>query len=152
VKIRGVLSRSGEMKKGAYILYFNVKKPLGLPIGSLGKASFPAGLYAYVGSACRGVAARIARHRRLAETKSGKIHWHIDYLLVHPDTSWAGETLLEQDAECKVSKKIASRKGVMTPVPGFGSSDCRSGCRAHLYLLPPGRMDSPDSKKISETP
>jgi Uri superfamily endonuclease len=27
-------------------------------------------------------------------------------------------------------------KGVTAPVPGFGSSDCRAGCKAHLYRLP----------------
>jgi Uri superfamily endonuclease len=123
-------------KQGAYILYLHLRKPLKLTVGSLGQASFPAGLYAYVGSARRGVAARIGRHRRLAEKKSGKLHWHIDYLLVHLQTMWAGETVLDDGVECKVSKEIASKKGVLAPVPGFGSSDCRSGCRAHLYLLP----------------
>jgi Uri superfamily endonuclease len=123
-------------KQGAYILYLHIKKPLKLTVGSLGKTAFPAGLYAYAGSACRGAASRLARHRRLAETKSGKIHWHIDYLLVHPQTLWAGATMLEDGMECNISKEIASKKGVIAPVPGFGSSDCRSGCEAHLYHLP----------------
>jgi len=122
-------------KQGAYILYLQIKNPLKLDVGSLGTASFPAGLYAYVGSARGGITARMARHRRLAETKAGKIHWHIDRLLAHPQTVWARETILENGRECKVSKKIASQKGVTAPVPGFGSSDCRSGCAAHLYLL-----------------
>jgi Uri superfamily endonuclease len=130
-------------KKGAYILYLYVKRPLKLTVGSLGKAYFPAGLYAYVGSACGGVAARVARHRRLAETKSGKIHWHIDRLMVNPAAIWAGATILECNAECEVSNEIASQKGVTTPVPGFGSSDCRSGCTAHLYRLQHGRAGIP---------
>jgi Uri superfamily endonuclease len=92
------------------------------------------------GSARQGVAVRVARHRRLAENKSGKPHWHIDHLLVHPHTVWTGETMPENSAECRVSKDIASMKGVTAPVPGFGSSDCRSGCGAHLYLLPVTKM------------
>jgi Uri superfamily endonuclease len=127
--------RSEIKKQGAYILYLQIKKPLILTVGSLGKVSFPSGIYAYIGSAHRGVPARVARHRRLAETKSGKLHWHIDHLLVHPHTVWVGETMLEDGSECEISKKIASDEGVTTPVPGFGSSDCRSGCKAHLYLL-----------------
>jgi Uri superfamily endonuclease len=130
-------------KRGAYVLYLHVKTPLGLTIGSLGLVCFPAGRYAYVGSACGGVAARVARHRRLAENKSGKPHWHIDYLLVHPRTVWMDATMLGNGIECTVSKDIASAKGVTTPVPGFGSSDCRSGCKAHLYHLPPGSVGFP---------
>jgi Uri superfamily endonuclease len=130
-------------RRGAYVLYLHVKTPLKLTVGSLGVACFPAGLYAYVGSACGGVAARVARHRRLAENKSGKPHWHIDHLLVHPHTAWADAIMLGNGIECKISKGIASEKGITTPVPGFGSSDCRTGCEAHLYLLPPGSAGIP---------
>lgn len=123
-------------RQGAYVLHLDVKIPLTLTVGSLGTVFVPAGQYAYVGSARRGVAARIARHRCLAERKAGRVHWHIDYLLTSPNTRWAGETLLEDGIECEISKQFASRKGVTAPVRGFGSSDCRSGCEAHLYLLP----------------
>jgi Uri superfamily endonuclease len=105
----------------------------------LGSAFFPAGRYVYVGSALRGIVARVARHRRLAAQKTGKLHWHIDYLLVHPLVQWAGEQFLENGVECDISKKIEATDGVTAPVPGFGSSDCRAACRAHLYLLPSGK-------------
>jgi Uri superfamily endonuclease len=105
-------------------------------VGSLGRALFPAGRYAYVGSARRGIADRVSRHKRLALRKEGKLHWHIDYLLVNPHTQWAGEEALENGIECRISKHIAATSGVTVPVSGFGSSDCRAGCRAHLYLLP----------------
>jgi Uri superfamily endonuclease len=136
-------------KQGAYILYLQIKGSLTLTVGSLGKVFFPSGLYAYVGSARSGVAGRVARHRRLAYTKSGKIHWHIDYLLVHPRTVWAGDTMLNDGKECKVSKKIASEKGATTPVPGFGSSDCRSGCCSHLYHLPQRPKDALDCGSLA---
>jgi Uri superfamily endonuclease len=121
---------------GAYVLFIDVTEPLRLSVGARGILSFPAGSYAYVGSARRGIESRVARHRRLAAQKTGKLHWHIDYLLVNPRVHWAGEVVLEDGVECAVSWKIAQMKGVTAPIPGFGSSDCQSGCEAHLYLLP----------------
>jgi Uri superfamily endonuclease len=120
---------------GAYLLYFHVMRSLTLSAGTLEDIYLPAGHYAYVGSARRGIAGRIARHRRLAEKKNGKLHWHVDYLLVHPQIRLTGEKAFAGYNECDISRKIASRKGVMVPVSRFGSSDCRSGCKAHLYLL-----------------
>jgi Uri superfamily endonuclease len=125
-----------DQKRGAYVLYFNIKIPLTLQVGSLGLSVFPAGRYIYVGSARRGIAARVLRHKRLALQKDGKLHWHIDYLLVHRHTELSGEEAWENGIECRISKRIAAMSGVTVPVPGFGSSDCRAGCRAHLYLLP----------------
>jgi sugar fermentation stimulation protein A len=122
--------------KGSYVLLIDLKQPLIISVGSLGMVSLPDGLYAYVGSARRGISGRIARHRRLAELKAGRPHWHIDYLLANPFTQLAGEVPFPYAVECAVSRRIALIRGVRTPVPGFGSTDCRSGCRAHLYLLP----------------
>jgi Uri superfamily endonuclease len=126
---------------GAYVLYIDLKHSLSLPVGSLGVVSFPAGRYAYVGSALRGIESRVARHRRLAEQKSGKRHWHIDYLLADPNAHLAFEALLENGAECEISRQIARTKDVTAPIPGFGSSDCKSGCEAHLYLMPEAYRD-----------
>ena len=122
-----------DKKRGAYVLYFDIELPLTLQVGSLGSSVFPAGRYAYVGSARRGIAARVLHHKRLAVEKAGKIHWHIDYLLINRQTEWAGEEALANGIECRISKRIAAMSGA---VPGFGSSDCRAGCRAHLYLVP----------------
>jgi Uri superfamily endonuclease len=122
--------------KGAYILYLDVKRPLTLMVGSLGKFGLPAGRYAYIGSARSGIAGRVARHRRLAKQKTGKVHWHIDYVLIDPHSRWAGESVFEHGIECKISKQIACVRGVTIPIPGFGSTDCRAGCAAHLYRLP----------------
>jgi Uri superfamily endonuclease len=125
-----------DRKWGAYVLYLDIELPLTLHVGSLGSRVFPAGRYAYVGSARRGIAARVLRHKRLAAEKEGKLHWHIDYLLIHRHTKLSGEVALEKEIECRVSKRIAAMSGVTVPVPGFGASDCRTGCRAHLYRLP----------------
>jgi Uri superfamily endonuclease len=122
--------------QGAYLIYIEVKRALKLEVGALGKISLPAGWYVYVGSAHRGIEARVARHRRLAEQKCGKLHWHIDYLLMSKHVRWIKEEAYEAGHECELSQQIAARRGVSTPIPGFGASDCRSGCKAHLYLLP----------------
>jgi Uri superfamily endonuclease len=122
--------------QGAYLLYIQVKRPIRLEVGAMGMIAFPAGQYVYVGSAHSGIEARTARHRRLAEQKSGKLHWHIDYLLTNKHVQWVREEAYEDKNECALSKQIAAKKGVTVPVPGFGASDCRSGCISHLYLVP----------------
>jgi Uri superfamily endonuclease len=132
-----------DTKRGAYVLYIDIELQLTLQVGSLGSIVFPAGRYAYVGSARRGIAARVLRHKRLAQHKEGKLHWHIDYLLIHRHTELVREAVLENEIECTISKRISSMNGVTVPVPGFGSSDCRAGCRAHLYLLPSEKSRNP---------
>jgi Uri superfamily endonuclease len=135
---KGIVSiRHKLTTRGAYLLFIDLKRSQTLRVGSLGEFFFPRGRYAYVGSARGGISARLSRHKRLAVQKKGKLHWHIDYLLVRPHAKWAGEAVLEDGIECKISEQIAAISGAAVPVPGFGSSDCRAGCKAHLYLMPP---------------
>jgi len=129
------LELADMQERGSFLIYLCVTQSLSLSAGSLKNIFVPAGHYVYVGSARRGIAGRIARHRRLAGEKTGKHHWHVDYLLVHPQVEWAGEMALAGLCECEVSKRIASWRGVSVPVPHFGASDCRSGCRAHFYRI-----------------
>jgi len=125
------------MKKiGAYVLCITVGRPLALDVGALGFIHLPAGRYVYVGSARNGVAARVARHSRLAEKKIGKVHWHIDYLLISPHARLTHAIMIEDGIECRISRQAASIKEVSTPAAGFGASDCHALCPAHLYLLP----------------
>lgn len=122
-------------KQGAYVLYFDVKQPLTLCIGSLKTILLPSGRYAYIGSARAGIEGRVRRHKRLAENKAGKCHWHVDYLLIHPQIQLVGETTFAGASECEISHQIASRKGTTVPIPKFGSTDCRHKCKAHLYRI-----------------
>jgi hypothetical protein len=42
--------------------------------------------------------------------------------------------------ECLWSQALATQSGAFLPASGFGASDCRAGCAAHLVgfeLLPP---------------
>ena len=132
-------------RKGAYILYLHLHRSLTLNVGRLLGSFFPAGLYLYVGSAYGGIDQRIARHRRLVARKAGKIHWHIDYLLLHPDVRLTRIRAMEKSRECEISKKVASRRGATIPVPHFGSTDCIAGCKAHLYRI--HRTGLPDTAK-----
>lgn len=121
--------------RGAYVIHLEVRKAIRLHAGALGEILLPAGRYAYIGSARGGIAARIARHRRLAVEKAGKLHWHIDHVLAHPEVAWICGKALQEKSECEVSRRIASLKGATVPIPRFGASDCRSGCAAHFYRL-----------------
>ena len=40
--------------------------------------------------------------------------------------------------ECTWVKRLLALLGASAPAPGFGSSDCRNGCPAHLVRLPDG--------------
>ena len=64
------------------------------------------------------------------------LHWHIDYLTaalpIVDVVAAAGKARLE----CIWVKRLISLDGTSVPAPGFGSSDCQNGCRAHLVRLP----------------
>jgi hypothetical protein len=43
--------------------------------------------------------------------------------------------------ECAWSQALARLPGTRIPAPGFGSSDCRCACPAHLVAFPDGLPD-----------
>lgn len=117
------------LRVGAYISYqleILVAHELRLRVGRLGMTRFRPGRYRYTGSARRNLQARIARHLGSAK----RLHWHIDYLLSSP-----GVRVLRvrrfREPECEVNRRA---RGTI-PAPGFGASDCRAGCGAHLKYL-----------------
>jgi Uri superfamily endonuclease len=109
-----------------YQLFIVVERPLRLRIGRLGMFALEAGRYVYTGSARRGIEARVARHLRRRKRR----HWHIDYLLA---AHGVRIVTVHRSAltECAANQ---SADGTI-PVPGFGASDCRAGCGAHLKRL-----------------
>lgn len=110
----------------SYQLYFEVERPVTVKVGKLGKIRFNAGSYVYTGSAKRNIHARVIRH--LSNNK--KLHWHIDYLLA-AKASKISEVVLSEETECDLNAMTPGS----TPVPGFGSSDCRSKCGSHLKFV-----------------
>ncbi len=117
------------MKAKTYITYqlvLEIQKPIRVQVGALGIFDFPAGLYVYTGSARKNLAQRIARHFK----KEKPLRWHIDYLTTHPAVRIL-EVKKFTTHECNVNRKT---KGSIV-VPGFGASDCRKKCGAHLKYV-----------------
>ncbi|MFB6294407.1 MAG: DUF123 domain-containing protein [Candidatus Nanohaloarchaea archaeon] len=112
---------------GTYTLLIHVQSQHSLEIGSLGTIDFPAGRYAYTGSAHGpGGFARVDRHRRTAAGENDTLHWHIDYLLHSGDVHLEDVfTAAGADRECEIAEELPGE-----PVDGFGASDC--GCDSHL--------------------
>ncbi|ARS88406.1 GIY-YIG nuclease family protein [Natrarchaeobaculum aegyptiacum] len=112
---------------GTYLLVIDVPRAVSLEVGALGDVTFRAGVYVYVGSAFGpGGFARIDRHRELAHGERETRHWHVDYLLGHPDTTLEDAiTFPDADRECELAGSLPGES-----VDGFGASDC--DCPAHL--------------------
>jgi Uri superfamily endonuclease len=117
---------------GTYVLILKLPHSADICIGRLGSFRFPAGWYAYAGSARGpgGLAARLAHHLR----SSKPLHWHIDYLRAqaHPVEIWY--TAGEQKRECIWARALSGLSSASVPVSRFGASDCH--CLAHLVCSP----------------
>jgi Uri superfamily endonuclease len=118
---------------GTYVLHLSVLLVQRVSVGHLGQQHFPIGAYFYVGSArgAGGLRARVGRHLR----GDGARHWHIDYLRAVAEVRNAFYTVTDTPAECAWSQALAQLPHAFIPVPRFGSSDCRSGCGAHLIAF-----------------
>ncbi|WP_135365276.1 GIY-YIG nuclease family protein [Halosimplex halophilum] len=119
------------MTEGTYTLVVELAAPATVEVGALGDRAFPAGYYAYTGSAFGpGGFARVERHRELAAGERDARHWHVDYLLGHPDAGIdAVVRTAGADVECAVGRALAGADGTER-VEGFGASDC--DCDSHL--------------------
>jgi Uri superfamily endonuclease len=117
---------------GTYVLAMRLPRLTTIEVGRLGCFLFPAGWYAYVGSARGpgGVGARISRHLR----PSKPLHWHVDYVRVHaePVEIWyACELRSPGRQECAWAQALSSLPQATVVAPGFGASDCH--CTTHLF-------------------
>ncbi|MFA9516105.1 DUF123 domain-containing protein [Halopenitus sp. H-Gu1] len=112
---------------GTYTLVISVPEPTAIPVGALGTIEFPAGGYAYTGSALgSGGFARVDRHRELAAGERETRHWHVDYLLGQPTVTIEDVVRTTgYDVECAVASRLGAG-----PAAGFGASDC--DCSTHL--------------------
>jgi Uri superfamily endonuclease len=110
--------------KGTYLLLMKLKKNTTITIGKQGDIFFKKGCYLYVGSALNGLDQRIQRHLR----KQKKMHWHIDYLLLHTTIHHVFYTESTSKQECTIAQVLDNE---LCSVPGFGSSDC--SCISHLF-------------------
>ena len=122
---------------GTYAVFLTLSVPARLSIGKLGAFTFPSGEYVYMGSARGpgGLRARLQHHLRPAL----RPHWHIDYLRTRAVVSRGVYVVQEEVSaetvaplECAWSQALLALPGASVPAAGFGASDCRWGCVAHL--------------------
>ncbi|MCO6452563.1 MAG: GIY-YIG nuclease family protein [Caldilineales bacterium] len=120
--------------KGTYLLRFEIHRAERIYVGRLGAFDLNPGIYVYAGSALGsgGLRARLSRHLRADKEP----HWHIDALTncCTPEI-WLVDAS-DQRLECRWVQTLLAQPGVRVPIAGFGSSDCRQGCPAHLLALP----------------
>ena len=130
---------------GVYVLHLTVASPQCITIGRLGRYNLPASHYFYVGSArgAGGLRARVGRHLR----GDGARHWHIDYLRSSAEVQNVFYTVTDSPLECAWSQALARLPQAVVPIPHFGSSDCRSGCAAHLIAFS-SRINLADLQRI----
>lgn len=125
---------------GGYILELSLASTTEIISGRFSGVVLAAGVYLYAGSACGpgGLRGRLSRHARPVE--SIRLHWHIDHLrrvAVVQRAAWlATAEAVSDNIECRWAQALHALPGAAIPLPGFGSSDCRRGCRAHLIGFP----------------
>jgi Uri superfamily endonuclease len=131
------------MGRGTYLLGMSLDEDITLTVGRLGRFVFPAGYYAYAGSARGpgGLSARLARHRR----REKRLYWHVDYLLAHARLMEVWTVVSEQRLECAWAQAVMDMTGSQVIAPRFGASDCR--CPAHLLYFP----RPPEAAQITAT-
>ena len=119
---------------GIYVLHFIISNSRVFGIGCLGQHHLSPGHYFYCGSGrgAGGLRVRVGRHLR----GDGKPHWHIDYLRAVTKMREALYTVADTPLECVWSQALVQLPDAFIPVPHFGASDCRSGCKAHLIAFP----------------
>ncbi|WP_336037040.1 GIY-YIG nuclease family protein [Halobacterium yunchengense] len=117
------------MDPGSYTLLVSLPEAATVEFGARGAYDLDAGWYAYTGSAFgAGGLARVERHRELAAGGRDARHWHVDYLLGHPETAVESVYVTDhEDVECEAARRLA---GDAAPVAGLGASDC--DCDTHL--------------------
>ena len=125
-------------ESGTYALILTTSIEKSIDIGKLGTLLVKPGYYAYVGSAFGpgGLKARINHHLN----HSSRPHWHLDYLNSTLRLCEIWYTYDPVRREHQWAEVHAQTKGVLMPLPGFGSTDCR--CRSHLFFYrskPSGR-------------
>lgn len=123
--------KSGSMKPdpGTYVFILQSNSSETIKVGRWGKLVLRPGFYVYVGSAFGpgGVQARVSRHLRTDKRK----HWHIDYLREYttPLEVWVSYEAKHLEHEWAITFLNLTE---MTPIQGFGCSDCR--CFSHLFF------------------
>ena len=116
---------------GTYVVIYHLPRAVnGLKVGGLGTFDFPAGYYAYLGSAFGAGGVRKRTHRHLTR-QSERPKWNIDHLkpLCVPVAVWW--THDRDKVEFDWAAILEKLPGAFIPAPGFGSAD-NDEAEAHL--------------------
>ena len=117
---------------GSYLLLIHLPARL-LLRGRFAGVALAAGWHVYAGSARGpgGLRARLKRHL----TRQKRPRWHVDQLTTAAAAllalPFSDVEAIPAPTECMLTQTLLASGLFTTPVPGFGSSDCRS-CPAHL--------------------
>jgi len=123
--------------KGTYTLIVFLSKEARLNVGKLGTQRFPAGYYAYSGSAlgtgASSLKQRVIRHLQKRKRK----FWHIDFLLAYENATVTAVIAAQtsRKAECNMNLFVKKELGAEIPVVCFGASDCKQNCESHLLYF-----------------
>lgn len=117
---------TAEPVPGSYLLLLDIAEPQTIHIKKR-DWRLSAGLFVYAGSArgAGGLKARLRRHFR----KEKKPHWHIDRITTGARAMHA--LCYQGISECALCARLLDSNRFSLPIPGFGSSDCKS-CPAHF--------------------
>lgn len=141
VKAKGHDPNSGPAAvPGTYVVFFRLPHPLtGFQVGRLGRFDFPAGVYAYIGSAFGGGGLRKRTHRHLIAEKP--LRWNVDHLIPYGTPIEVWWTYDFRKVEFAWAEVLTGLPGASCPAAGFGAADNRAA-EAHLVRF--ARMPSVD--------
>lgn len=122
-------------RPGTYALVLHLATTTEIEVGKLGRSTYPAGFYIYVGSALGsgGLAGRLKRHGEPTTSPGWRARWHIDYLRHYAKLTqiWYVQQATRREHDWAAVLQQLSRESVA--IPRFGSSDC--SCPSHLFYF-----------------
>ncbi len=127
---------------GLYLAVLQLDEPATVEIGALGTFDFDAGFYTYIGSAQKGLAKRMRRHKRKRKRK----HWHIDYLR-NAASSVSTFAIRGATDESILADEVATL-GRRFP-KDFGASDCDDD--GHLVFTSHDPVSTPGFQRLLTT-
>jgi len=131
--------------KGGYCLVLSLNLAASIELKNT-IFSLQPGTYIYCGSALISLDARLERHIRNFKGGTIKRFWHIDHLLPASERLSVVKAASTANVECRLVSLLAKRG--LQPIRGFGSSDCRCGCKGHL-LYSEGSFSEATQKAVA---
>jgi Uri superfamily endonuclease len=112
----------------------SLEEPFEQTIPKFGKVSLLPGYYFYCGSAhgSGGLISRVTRHLNL----NFRQFCPIDYIKYQMRISEVWYQINLENNECSLSHYFSIQENAVIAIEGFGASDCKNKCKAHLWMFP----------------